>query len=142
MVFLEEFTQFADGGRLAGALQTGHQYDSRRLGIEIDALMGIAHDPGQFAMDDTNQRLTGTERADDLFANRLLPDRSNELLDHGQGDVGLEQRHANLTQGIGDVGFGQASFAFQRLHDAGKAIGQVIEHGEWASSRICEWPTL
>jgi hypothetical protein len=35
---------------------------------------------------------------------------------------------ANFAQGIGDIGFGQARFTAQRLHDAGKALGQVVEH--------------
>jgi ABC-type uncharacterized transport system permease subunit len=54
--------------------------------------------------------------------------RGDEVLDHRQRDVGFEQGHAHLAQGVGDVGLGQACFTAQRLHDAGKALGQVVEH--------------
>ena len=128
--FLQVLGELADRGRLAGALQTCHQHDGGRLGVEVDAFVGIAHDPRQFAMDDAYQRLAGAQRADDLLADRLFLDRRNEFLDHRQCNVGLEQGHANLTQGVGDVGFSQARFALDRLHDVGKAIGQVIKHGE------------
>jgi hypothetical protein len=88
----------------------------------------LAHQPRQLAMDDADQRLSRAQRADHLFADRLFPDGGDQFLDSGQGDVGLEQGEANLAQGIADVGFGQARFAAQRLHDAGKALGQVVEH--------------
>jgi len=90
--------------------------------------MGIAHDFGQFGMHNTNQRLPWRKRTDHFFANGLFLDGSNELLDHRQGHIGLQQGHAHFAQGIGDIGFSQSSLALQRLHDAGKAVGQVIEH--------------
>ena len=80
--------------------------------------------------------------ADDLLADSFLLDGGDEILDHRKRHVGLEQGHSDFAQGLGDVGFGQARFTLERLHDAGKAGGQVIEHGGWASSRICGWPTL
>ncbi len=129
VVFLEELAELADGGRLARALQAGHQHNRRRPGIEGNPLVRIAHDSGELAMNDANQGLARAQRADDLLANCLLPDRRDEVLDHRQGDIGLEQRHAHLAQGVVDVGFGQTRFALERLHDAGKAVGQVIEHG-------------
>ena len=93
-------------------------------------------------MHDADQRLPRIQRADDLLSDRLFLDGGDEVLDHRQGDIGLKQGHANLTQRIGNVGFGQAGFALERLHDAGKACGQVVEHVRWASSRIREWPIL
>ena len=142
VVFLEELAQFADGGRLASPLQTGHEDDGRRLGVEVDALVCIAHQAGQFAVHDANQRLPRIERTNDFLADSLVLDGGDEILDHRQGDVGLEQRHAYFAQGIGDVGFSQSGFALERLHDAGQARGQVVEHVRWASSRIAEWSIL
>ena len=57
MVFLQKLAQFTDRRRLAGPLKTRHQHNGRWLGIEADALVGVAHDPCQLAMDDTDQRL-------------------------------------------------------------------------------------
>ena len=129
VIFLEELAELADRGRLARPLQAGHQDNRRRLRIEVDTFMRVTHQAGQFGMHDADQGLPGTQRADDFLADRLFLDGGNELLDHRQGDVGLEQRHADFAQGIGNIGFSQAGFALERLHDAGKAIGQVIEHG-------------
>ena len=108
----------------------------------VDAFVGIPHDLGQFGMHDANQCLPGIERTNHLLAHRLFLDGGDKVLDHRQRNVSFEQCHTHFAQGIGDIGFGQASFALQRLHDARKACGQVVEHVRWASSRIREWPTL
>ena len=56
-------------------------------------------------------------------------------LSPGQALVGVVHREltrlmgeAHLAQSIADIGLGQACFAAQGLHDAGKTLGQVVEH--------------
>ena len=79
-------------------------------------------------MNNANQRLPGTQGTDHLFTNRLFLYRSNERLDSRQRHIGLEQRKADFAQSIRDVVLGQPRFTTKRLHYAGKALGQVIEH--------------
>ena len=128
LLFDQELGQFADGRRFARALQTGHQDDGRWLGGEIQPAVCFAHQGGQFAMDDADQCLAGTQRADDFFADSLFLDRGDEGFDGRQRHVGFEQGQANFAQRVGDIGFGQAGFAAQGLHYARQALGQVIEH--------------
>jgi hypothetical protein len=58
----------------------------------------------------------------------FLAYRTDEALDHGKRDIGLEQREANLAQRVLDVAFGKTRFAAQRLHQAAESLGQQIEH--------------
>ena len=69
----------------------------------------------------------GREAGGDLGAERLLLHALDEGLDHRQRDVGLEQRHAHLAQGLADVFFGDAAAAAQRVDRAGQPRGQVLE---------------
>ena len=64
----------------------------------------------------------GVSDADDLLAERLLPDRAMKSRDHRQRDVGLEQREAHFAQRVLDVGFGEARLAAQLLDDARQAL--------------------
>ena len=66
--------------------------------------------------------LTSSERARSFTA-------ADELLDHRQGDVGLEQRDADLARGGVDVGLGELALAPQVLEGVGKAVGESGEHG-------------
>ena len=79
-------------------------------------------------MDDADQCLAGTQRADDFFADSLFLDRGDEGFDGRQRHVGFEQGQANFAQRVGDIGFGQAGFTAQGFHYARQALGQVIEH--------------
>jgi len=122
--------ELADRGGLAGTLQAGHQNDCRWLCGQIQPFMSLAHELGKFAMNDPDQCLSRAQRADHLLADGLFLDGRNQLLHHRQGDIGLKQRQPDLSQRIGDVGFGQARLALEGLHDARKALGQVVEHGD------------
>ena len=106
------------GGRgLAGALQSREQDDGRRLHGEIERRGGAAHQRGELAMDDADQRLPGRQRADDFLADRLVLDRRDEVLDDRQRDVGFEQREAHLAQRVLDVVVGEPCLAAQPFDD-------------------------
>ena len=83
-------------------------------------------------MDDADQRLPRRQRADHFLADRLVPDRGDEVLDDRQRDVGLEQREPDLAQRVLDVGVGEACLAAQLLDDAGEPLGEIVEHRESA----------
>ena len=128
LLFGKELGQLADCRRLAGALQAGHQHDGGRLRREIEPIVRFAHQLREFAMDDADQRLARAQRTEHLLANGFFLDRSDQGLDGRQGDVGLKQGQAHFAQRVGDIGFGQAGFAAQRLHDTRETLGQVVEH--------------
>ena len=110
--------ELAGGRGLARALQAREQDHRRRLHGEIERRGRAAHQRGELAMDDADQRLTRRQRADDLLADGLLLDRGDEVLDDRQRDVGFEQREAHLAQRVLDVGVGEPRFAAQLLDDA------------------------
>ena len=60
---------------------------------------------------------------------RVLAGLADEVLDDGQGDVGLEQRHAHLAQHVLHIGFGDAGLAAHRLDGATQSFGEGGSHG-------------
>ncbi len=59
---------------------------------------------------------------------RPLADGRGELADDRQGDVGVEQRPADLLHGGGDVLLGQAALAAEVLEGRVEAVGEGGEH--------------
>ena len=96
---------------------------------EIERRRRAAHQRGELALDDADQRLSGRQRADDVLPTAFSRTRGDEILDDRQRDVGLEQRHAHFAQRVLDVGVGEPRFAAQRLDDAAEPLGQIVEHG-------------
>ena len=86
-------------------------------------------------MQDADEGLAGREAGRDLGAERRALDAVDEALDDRQCDVRLEQRHAHFAQRLGDVLFGHATAAAQRLHGALEALGQLVEHAGCRSRR-------
>jgi hypothetical protein len=80
-------------------------------------------------VDHADQRLSRRQAADHLLSQGLRAHRLDEMLDHRERDVGLEQRDAHFAQRLLDVRFGQPRFAADLLDDLGEPRGQVVEHG-------------
>ncbi len=68
-------------------------------------------------MHDADQRLSRRQRANHLLAQRPLAHARDEVLDDGQGDVGLEQREPDFAQRVLDVLVGEPRLPAQLLHD-------------------------
>ena len=120
---------------LAGALEAG-QHDDGRAGLGVAQPTGLAAEDGdELLVDDLDDLLGRVERPADLFAARALLDRADELLDHGQRDVGLEQRDADLARGRVDVGLGQLALAAQVLEGFGEPVGECGEQVRGSSGR-------
>ena len=62
------------------------------------------------------------------FADRPFAHLGQEVLDHRQGDIGLEQGHAHLAQGHIDIGLAQRAAARQPAEYLAKSFRQPIEH--------------
>ena len=120
LALFKEARKFTGGGGFTGALQTGHQYDGGRNGAQVQVFVGRAHQAFEFGLDDLHERLTRRQAARHLGADSAFLDRIDEVLDHRQGDVGFEQRHAHFAQGVFDVVLGQFGLAgdmAQRLRE-------------------------
>lgn len=72
-----------------------------------------AEDVDEFVVDDLDDLLRRVERTGDLGALGPLLDPADEVPDHRQRDVGLEQRQPDLARGGVDIGVGQSAFAAQ-----------------------------
>jgi len=112
------------GGGLASTLQAGHQDHGWRLGGEVDVRHAFAHRRGEFAVDDSYQRLSRGQRPHDLCAERFFLDAGDEVTHHRQGHVGLEQRHAHLAHHVLDVVFGDARLAAHGFDEPAQPIGE------------------
>jgi len=130
LALLQPQRELAGAGGLARALQAGHQDDGGRLLAQVEGLGVAAQGLGQLLLHHLEELLARGQRLQDLGAEGAGLDLVDEVLDHRQGDVGLQQRHAQLAGGGIDLVFGEAALAANGLEDAGKARRKVIEHGE------------
>ena len=129
VLVLEPQRELGRERRLAGTLEAG-EHDDRRpaLGVAQAARLA-AEDRDELLVDDLDDLLRRVEGAADLLGAGALLHRPDELLHHGQRDVGLEQRDADLARGGVDVGLGEPALAPQVLEGVGKAVGECGEHG-------------
>ncbi|MNM55024.1 hypothetical protein D3C81_661540 [compost metagenome] len=120
LALFKEARELAGGGGFTSALQTGHQDDSRWNGAQVQVFVGRAHQAFELGLDDLHEGLARRQAARHLGTDGTFLDRIDEVLDHRQGDVGFEQRHAHFAQGVFDVVFGQLGLAgdmAQRLRE-------------------------
>ena len=122
-------------GRLARTLQADHQDHRRRFRGEVDRRRLAAKGVDEGVVDDLDDLLAGGDGAQHLLADRALPDLGDEVLDHRQRDIRLQQRHAHLAHGRVDVVFAQRAAAGQLVEDIAQLVGQTVEHR--ASVRAC-----
>jgi len=71
-------------------------------------------------MDDLDHLLAGLDRPDDGFAHGARAHLGDEVRDHRQRHVGLDQGGADLPQGGIDIGLGQGAPAAQAVEDSGQ----------------------
>ena len=97
---LDTARQLGGGRGFTRALQTGHQDDNRRFPVQRQAfrLAGPAQKFDQPVMDDLDDLLARRHRADHVLADGAILDPGDEILDHRQGDIGFQQRHADFAQ--------------------------------------------
>ncbi len=135
-LLLEPQRELGRERRLAGTLEAG-QHDHGRRGLREAQPAGLAaEDRDQLLVDDLDDLLRRVERAADLLAAGPLLDGADELLDHGQRDVGLEQRDPDLACRGVDVGVGEPSLAAEVLEGVGEPVGERGKHGGVQSSGV------
>ena len=115
LLFAEQSGELCAVCRFAGALQTCHHDDGRRV-RRYGKTGGLAAEQGnQFLVYDFNDLLRGRQAFEDLGVRRLFGDSLDEILRDLEVDVGLKQRHANLAHSLLDVRLGQTALAAQVL---------------------------
>ena len=77
-----------------------------------------AEDADQLVTDNLDHLLGGRQCGEHLLVHGLFPDVADELLDHAKVNVGLQPRHADLTQGRLHVLGREFPLATQVLEDA------------------------
>jgi hypothetical protein len=122
----DEACELARARGLARALQAREQDDRRRLRGEVEALARPAHQLHQLLVHDAHQRLARREAADHLLAERLVLDARDEVLDHRETGVRIEEGEAHFAQHLLDVVLGEARVAAQGLDDVGEALREGV----------------
>ena len=91
---------FAD---LAGSTALADEQDHRRRAPGEDELRAARpHQRRQLVVDDLHDLLTGRDALQDVLAERALAHLRDEVLDHLEVDVGLEQGEPDLAHRAGD----------------------------------------
>ena len=81
-----------------------------------------------------DELLAGGDGFGDGLALGLFGDGLDEIAGDGEGDVGLQQGHADFAQRGRDVIVAERALFGELAEDAGKPVGQVLEHGPRLSS--------
>jgi len=115
---LEPVCQLARSRGLAGALKPGHQHDRGRLRGELHARRVLAKNLDQFVAHNLDDLLARGERGQHFLADRLSANLVDELLDHLEVDVGLEQREADFAQRLVNVLLGELGLPAEGLEGA------------------------
>ena len=125
---LEPVRQLARSGGLAGALQSGHEHDRRRLRCELHARRVFAESLDQFVAHDLDDLLAGRKRGQHFLAHGLGLDAVDQLLDHFEVDVGFEQREPDFAQRLANVFLAQPGLAAKALKRALQFFLKILEH--------------
>ena len=88
-----------------------------------------AEQADQFVVDYFNDLLARLDAGDDLFAERLFLDATDDLFGDLEVDVGIEQCHANLAQRLGNVALGDLPETAQVLESFLKFFTEGVKHG-------------
>ena len=120
---------------LTRTLQAGqHDHGRRRLGEPQPPLLA-AEDADELLVDDLDDLLGRVQRGGDLLAAGPLLDPGDELPDHRERDVRLEQGNADLTGGRVDVGGGQPAAAAQGGKNLRQPVRKGLKHNTQATER-------
>ncbi len=130
VAFRQAQRDLAGGGGLARALQADHQDGDRRRGVEVEGHGTLAAQGlNQHVVDDLDDLLARGDGGEHFLADGAVADLGDEILDHVERHVGIEQREADLAQGLHDIGLVQRAALAELVEDARELAGQGLEHG-------------
>ena len=127
-LLLEQVCQLYSRRGLTGALQAHEHNDVGNAVAKDELALGGAEHLGELVEHDLDDVLRRRQRFHDLGGHAALLGLGDKLLDDLKVDVGLEQRHANVAHGRGDIDLGQLALAAQAVKCVVEAIAQRIKH--------------
>ena len=104
LLFLNALGNLGRRGRLAGALQTDHHHGGRGRCANLEFFAFGAEHFSQIVINDLDDLLTRRDRAQHFLADRTFAYAVDEILDHGQRDIGFKQRNADFPHRRRNVG--------------------------------------
>ncbi|VTR70866.1 hypothetical protein DESC_870022 [Desulfosarcina cetonica] len=109
--------QLPGRGGLTGTLKSHQHHRDRLFPLQLEPLVGVAHELGQRFVDNLDHLLARRQATHDLLAQRARLDLGHQLLDHLEVDIGFQKGHADLAQAIGNVLLGKLALPFELLED-------------------------
>jgi hypothetical protein len=103
--------------------------DDRRLALQLELRRTTAHQLRQLVVNDLHDLLARRQALRHLGAQRTLLDGRDELLDHVEVDVRLEQGEADLAHRSRDVVLAQASARAEVAERVAESVGEGVKHG-------------
>ena len=116
-------------GGLTRALKTHHHNHRGGLRADFQLCLGAAHETGKLLVDDLDYLLTGEQGLHDLGTNGALGNDLDEVLDHLEVDVGLQQSELDLPHTGLDVGLGQSALTAEFLKGLIQLFAETLKHG-------------
>ena len=74
--------------------------------------------------------LAGRQAADHFLAKRFFLDPRDKIPHHRQGNIGLQERQADLAQHVLSIGFCEACLTPHGLDDTGETLGEIFKHDD------------
>ena len=100
----------------------------RRTAGERELRASLAHDRGQLVVDDLHDLLARREALRHLGAGGALLHARDEVLDHLEVDVRLEEGEADLPHRLGKVLLGQRPMAPKVAEGRLQLVGKRVKH--------------
>ena len=114
-------------GGLTRALEAHQHDDGGAGGGEGDLGVGPAHQGGKLLIDNLDNLLGGGQALQHVGTHRPLGDGGDELLDHLEADIGLQEGQAHLPHSLPHVGLGEPALAPQALKGGAQFFGQSFK---------------
>ena len=134
---LEIASEFACAGGLARAVQSHQHNDHRRRRGQVQLGILPAEQRHQLDVDDLDDLLRGGETGQHLLSQGLAFDPLDEVLNHAEVDVSLEERQAYFTQGLFHVLFAELAVTAQPAKDGFQFFAERFKHsGQIGSVRF------
>ena len=87
-------------------------------------------------MEKFHDHLAGLDRLEDVLAHRGFLDAGDQLLRHAELHVRLEQRDADLAEGVGDVFIGNFADTTEVAEGLVEVVAEGGEHGETLNFKL------
>ena len=115
-------------GGLTATLGADH-HDLERPGLRPEERrVLLAQRLDQLVVDDADDLLGGGDRLQDLLAQRAFTHAGDEVADHLEVDVRLEQRDPHLAERLVEFGLADASLVAEALERALESVRKCVEH--------------